>query len=235
LRNTQTYKAIEKQVSDFSTKIAYHPFLLNCRSGQISLDALRCFLVQHGKYASYFTRYLCALISQLEHAPDVLHLAENLAEELGFGDKESGPPHSQIYASLLRRFDLSTDALPTFPETENQIRTTFMLCRQPEGIAGLGALCLGAEAIVPTIYSAVVQGFRHHGIADKDLDFFKIHIECDDGHAETMYQILGTLTENAPDKLMYAIQAGDIAIQTRLRVYDAIMNFCTVPEAASAI
>ncbi|KVT70097.1 hypothetical protein WK56_19390 [Burkholderia ubonensis] len=227
--------AIEKQVTEFSRRISDHPFLMDCRTGQIPFESLRLFLVQHGKYASYFTRYLCALISQLEHAPDVLHLAENLAEELGFGGNESGPPHSQIYASLLKRFDLSIEAHPIFPETENQIRTAFMLCRQPEGIAGLGALCLGAEAIVPTLYSAVMDGFRHHGIPDEDLDFFKIHIECDDGHAETMYRILGRLTENAPGKLQYAIQAGDIAIQTRLRVYEAIMNCSATHEVESAI
>jgi pyrroloquinoline quinone (PQQ) biosynthesis protein C len=183
------------------------------------------FLVQHGKYSAYFTRYLCALISQLKSNEDVLRLARNLAEELGFGENSSGPPHSQIYASLLARFNISMKDFPIFPETQNQIQTVFMLCRQPDGIAGLGALCLGAEAIVPPLYAAVMDGFRRHGFADDDLDFFRIHIECDDGHAETMQQILTRLTEKSRENELCAIQAGEIAINSRLQVYDAILRY----------
>ncbi|MFM0068831.1 TenA family transcriptional regulator [Paraburkholderia aspalathi] len=216
---------LQRQAIDLSRKIDSHPFLTSCRRGDVPFRALMHFLVQHGKYSAYFTRYLCALISQLKNGSDVLRLAENLAEELGFGHDDVGEPHSQIYAALLSRFDISINDHPTLPETESQIETVFMLCRQPEGIAGLGALCLGAEAIVPTLYSAIMGGFRSHAVSEEDLDFFRIHIECDDGHAETMYRILRDLTADAPEKELCAIQSAEIAINARLRVYDAIMRF----------
>ncbi|MCX4165037.1 MULTISPECIES: TenA family transcriptional regulator [Paraburkholderia] len=219
---------MKQQAIDFSKKILDHPFLVSCREGNVPFRALMHFLVQHGKYSAYFTRYLCALISQLKNGADVLKLAENLAEELGFGHDDVNVPHSQIYTDLLTRFDISIAEHAAFPETESQIQTVFMLCRQPEGIAGLGALCLGAEAIVPSLYSAIIEGFRHHDVSEEDLDFFRIHIECDDGHAETMYRILGDLTANSPEKELCAIQSAEIAINARLRVYDAILRFSNV-------
>ncbi|ASL48960.1 hypothetical protein bAD24_p01315 (plasmid) [Burkholderia sp. AD24] len=216
---------LQQQTIDLSKTIVSHPFLASCRRGDVPFRALMHFLVQHGKYSAYFTRYLCALISQLKNGGDVLRLAENLAEELGFGHDDVTEPHSKIYADLLSRFDISINDHPALPETESQIQTVFMLCRQPEGIAGLGALCLGAEAIVPTLYSAIMEGFRSHAVPEEDLDFFRIHIECDDGHAETMYRILQDLTANAPEKELCAIQSAEIAVNARLRVYDAILRF----------
>jgi pyrroloquinoline-quinone synthase len=215
---------LQKHAIDFSQKILRHPFLVSCRRGDVSFRALMHFLVQHGKYSAFFTRYLCALISQLKNGDDVLKLAGNLAEELGFGGNKAGIPHSRIYANLLARFDISIAEHATLPETESQIQTVFMLCRQPEGIAGLGALCLGAEAIVPSLYSAIFEGFRYHDVLENELDFFRIHIECDDGHAETMYRILEDLTANAPERELCAIQSAEIAINARLRVYDAILR-----------
>jgi pyrroloquinoline quinone (PQQ) biosynthesis protein C len=171
MRDEEIHPTITTYIRESSARILKHPFLERCQNGKIPLEALRVFLVQHGKYSTYFTRYLCALISNLKESSDVLHLAENLAEELGFGDGKAGSPHSQIYADLLKGFNLSSEAQPAFPETIIQIKTAFMLCRQPDGIEGLGALCLGAEAIVPALYSAVVNGFHQHGIADDKLNF----------------------------------------------------------------
>src|SRR5437868_4886011 len=37
-------------------RVLRHPFLVGCAEGSITLDQLRAFLVQHGKYSRYFTR-----------------------------------------------------------------------------------------------------------------------------------------------------------------------------------
>jgi pyrroloquinoline-quinone synthase len=79
-------------------RVLRHPFLTGCANGTVSLDQLRSFLAQHGKYSRYFTRYLCALISQLDEADDVLRLADNLAED------------SRIYADMLKDFGIDLDA-----------------------------------------------------------------------------------------------------------------------------
>jgi pyrroloquinoline quinone (PQQ) biosynthesis protein C len=211
--------------AQLADRVLGHPFLTGCADGRTTLKQLRAFLVQHGKYARYFTRYLCALMSQLDEGDDVLRLAENLAEELGFGsDTEMRLPHSRIYANMLRDFDLELDAHPVTPETHNLIETMLMLCRQPHGSTGLGAMYLGAEALVPVVYARLLEGFRHCGIDTKRLEFFTIHIECDDDHAATMQEILARLTEATPSSRITALNAGDIAVSARLRFFDALMG-----------
>jgi len=191
----------------------------------ITLDELRNFLAQHGKYSRYFTRYLCALISHLDEGEDVLHLAENLTEELGYGgDAETRTPHWRIYAEMLKDFGIELDKCPTYPETQNLIDTMFMLCRQPHGTAGLGALCLGAEGLVPPLYSRIIAGFRNQGVELNRLAFFSIHIECDDDHAETMYKILARQIEQSQSSRLTALHAGEIAVNARLRFFDALMK-----------
>src|SRR3954449_817301 len=107
-------------------------------------------------------------------------------------------PHARIHADMLKDFDIVLDACPVDPETQHLIDTMFMLCRQPQGTAGLGAMCLGAEGLVPAVYTRIIEGFRHCGVAPRRLEFFAIHIECDDDHAATMYEILARQTRTSP-------------------------------------
>jgi pyrroloquinoline quinone (PQQ) biosynthesis protein C len=210
--------------AELADRMLCHPFLAGCADGRTTLDQLRAFLVQHGKYSRHFTRCLCALISQLDESEDVLRLAQNLAEELGFGAAAGRIPHSRIYADLLRDFDLDLDAHPVNPETQNLIDTMHMLCRQPHGSAGLGAMCLGAEALVPAVYARLLEGFRHCGVDERRLEFFTIHIACDDDHAATMQAMLARQSEATPTSRITALHAGEVAVSARLRFFDALMG-----------
>lgn len=207
--------------AELATQIAMHPFLVRCRDGTITLPELLEFLVQQGKYSSYFTRYLCALMSQLEDGQDVLHLAANLSEELGYGGG-AGEPHSVLYDTLLKDFGLSPQQHPTLPETQSLIDTMFMLCRQTGGLAGLGALCLGAEAIVPVVYSSIIAGFQSRGISLERLKFFSIHVDCDDGHADTMRQIIERKVRESRSSTLVVLSSAEIAINARLRFFTGL-------------
>jgi len=216
---------LQSASAQLTDRILRHPFLVRCGDGTVTLEELHNFLVQHGKYSRYFTRYLCALISQLDEGDDVLRLAENLTEELGYGaEAETRTPHWRIYADMLKDFDIDLNAHPAYPETQNLIDTMFMLCRQSRGTAGLGALCLGAEGLVPAVYGRIIEGFLSHGVESSRLEFFAIHIECDDDHAATMYEILARQTEESPSCRITALNAGDIAVSARLRFFDALVK-----------
>jgi pyrroloquinoline-quinone synthase len=224
-RSSAVLSDLQTASAQLIDRVLRHPFLAGCADGTVTLDELRAFLVQHGKYSRYFTRYLCALLSQLDEGDDVLRLAENLTEELGFGtDAEMRTPHARIYADMLKDFDISLDAYPVNPETQNLIDTMFMLCRQPRGTAGLGAMCLGAEGLVPAMYARIIEGFRRRDIDLKRLEFFSIHIECDDDHAAAMHEILARQTEKSSSCLITALNAGDVAVGARLRFFDALMK-----------
>src|SRR5262245_59868080 len=111
--------ALQRASAQLTERLLRHPFLEGCADGTVGLDDLRNFLIQHGKYSRYFTRYLCALISHLEDGADVLRLAENLTEELGYGtDAETRVPHSRIYTDMLRDFGIEIDKHPAYPETQ---------------------------------------------------------------------------------------------------------------------
>lgn len=218
-------EVLQSASAQLTDRILRHSFLVRCANGTVTPDELRNFLVQHGKYSRYFTRYLCALISQLDEGDDVLRLAENLAEELGYGtDAGIRTPHWRLYANMLEDFGIDLSAQPVYPETQNLIDTMFMLCRQPRGTAGLGALCLGAEGLVPAVYTRIIEGFRHHGVEARRLKFFAIHVECDDDHAATMYDILARQTEESPSCKITAFNSGDIAVGARLSFFDALMK-----------
>lgn len=164
-------------------------FLSRCRAGTISHGELNTFLVQQYFYASHFTRYLSALLSNIVNEVDRRKLTENLVDETGLG-VEKGIPHSVLYRQMLTRLELDPMQYSMTVETQNLIEIMLESCRNPNMAVGLGALCLGAEAIVPHLYRQIVHGFESQGYTKKDLEFFYLHIDCDDDHALTMKEMI---------------------------------------------
>jgi pyrroloquinoline-quinone synthase len=202
-------------------RIQGHSFLRRSRDGTISLDELKNFVIQQGKYSAHFTRYLCALMSNLPTNADILELAENLFEELGFEDKKS-IPHSIIYKNMMEKMGVSLDSAPMYPETEQLIETMLAHCKNPNPAYGLGALCLGAEALVPVVYADLITGFKACGVPEADLEFFSIHVECDDGHAETIRDIMVEISCKDENQAKLIIDAGAALVSARLEFFSGI-------------
>lgn len=209
----------------FICDIRAHPFLMRCRTGRISLPEMTLFLIQQELYSRHFTRYLCALMSNLNSNAQVHALAANLFEELGF-DKKDAIPHSVLFRKMLTGFGvIDTDSSIPLPATDELVAVMYTQCRDADFARGLGALCLGAEALVPELYSDIVAGFESLGDQGDRIDFFRIHIECDDGHAETMQEILEDLLDHDPLKLDLIENAGRTAVDARLKFFDNIEEF----------
>lgn len=202
-------------------RIQDHSFLKRCRNGTITIGELNDFVVQQGKYSAHFTRYLCALMSNLPSNHEILELAENLFEECGFEDKHS-IPHSVIYKTMMEKMGVSLASAPNYPETENLINTMLEHCKNPNPAYGLGALCLGAEALVPTMYGDLITGFKSCGVPLSDLEFFSIHVECDDGHADTIRDIMVNLSRQDERQAKIIIEAGEALVDARLRFFSGI-------------
>jgi pyrroloquinoline quinone (PQQ) biosynthesis protein C len=196
-------------------------FLTRCRNGAVSLDELKLFLVQQGQYSGYFTRYLCALMANLPGNQQVIDLAGNLCEELGLTD-DSVTPHSALYRRMLEHFGVAHDQQGPLPGTRRLIDTMFDHCRDTRVARGLGALCLGAEALVPAIYSDIVAGFRALDVPASAIEFFQIHIECDDGHAETMEDIMRAIAQRDSEQFALMQSAGDALVDARLEFFNSI-------------
>jgi pyrroloquinoline quinone (PQQ) biosynthesis protein C len=211
----------EEEKNKLIIKVQDHSFLRRCRDGSISLDELKSFVVQQGKYSAHFTRYLCALMSNLPTNADILELAENLFEECGFEDKNS-IPHSIIYKNMMEKMGVSLESAPLYPETENLIAAMLGHCKNSNPAYGLGALCLGAEALVPIIYSDLITGFKARGVPDEHLEFFSIHVECDDGHAETIRDIMVEISCKDEQQAKIIVEAGAALVSARMEFFSGI-------------
>ncbi|KPC33435.1 Uncharacterized protein ABJ99_2294 [Pseudomonas syringae pv. cilantro] len=206
---------------DMIQQVSDHSFLVQCRAGTMPIERLKDFLVQQGKYSRHFTRYICQLMTHLEGDDDILAVFENLFEELGFGEVVE-PTHSAMYRDMLRSFGLTLETQTTLPSTQHLIDTMMNFCKQPNGVYGLSALCLGAEAIVPHLYSDIVSGFAGQGVAAEKLRFFTVHIECDDGHADTLLAILSRLVIEKPSRFEIVRHAAFMMIKARLEFLDKL-------------
>jgi pyrroloquinoline-quinone synthase len=215
-------EAIEQAQHLFQDRLSNHPFLIACRAGTATRKQLNSLLIQHALYGEHFTRFLTALMSNLHTGDDCLRLAENLAEEVGLSE-DSPTPHSRLYRQMMTELDVDRASESVTAETQNLIDTMYMLCRQTDPASGLGALCLGAEAIVPVYYTDIVKGFVNAGVPIEKLNFFTLHIECDDGHADTMREIMARMIGESPTAAIAMVSAGETAVNARLRMLDRIM------------
>jgi pyrroloquinoline-quinone synthase len=196
-------------------------FLRRCRTRTVTRAELVRFVRQHHYYARHFTRFLLALTSNLVEEPDRLALMDNLCEEMGL-DEEGHVSHAEMYRQMMRRMGIELEAEPVLPTTQALIDTMFECCRSPRAMVGLGALCLGAEAIVPHVYSTIIEGFESVREPRENLTFFAIHIEADDAHAVTMRRIIEReLARDAQSRVDLEYGASR-AISARIRFFDAL-------------
>ena len=114
------------------------------------------------------------------------------------------------------------------PETQDLVATMFECSGAKRPMVGLGALCLGAEAIVPHLYSQVVEGFVACGERRENLSFFEIHIEGDDEHAVTMRRIILRELERNPESRVDLEYGAARAITARVAFFRALSERTTV-------
>jgi pyrroloquinoline quinone (PQQ) biosynthesis protein C len=203
------------------------PFLTRCREGIATRDELCSFVRQQCHYSRHFTRYLSALLASLVDETDRRDLVQNLFEEMGLGGF-GRVPHAQIYRDMMRAMGVALeDEVPT-PETESLIATMFECSSAKRPMVGLGALCLGAEAIVPHLYSQVVSAFEAVGEPREHLWFFQIHIEGDDEHAVTMRRIIVRELERDPSSLVDLEYGAVRAIGARVAFFRALSERTTL-------
>lgn len=207
------------------------PFLTRCRSGEVTRPELNTFLIQHCYYARHFTRFLCAVMSNMSDEHDRLELMENLVEEAGFAE-DSEIPHAQLYREMMRSMGVDPTTEPIFESTQQLIDAMYDCCRNSNPLVGLAALCLGAEAIVPHLYSQVIGGFLSQGEPLENLNFFTIHVQCDDGHAITMRNILErSLASDSFQTVLLKLTAARM-IQARTRFFEGISGRSTTSAGA---
>ncbi len=212
-------KQLESERDALIERLRSHSFLQRCRDGSATLDELKIFLVQQGLYATNFTKYLCAAMSNLPSNDEIRPLAQNLFDETGFSGTK---PHAVIYDDMLGNFGLSLKNAAPLSGTVKLITAMFRNCRDENPALGTGALCLGAEALVPALYTDIVKGFVHCGVNEDQLAFFTLHITVDDDHATTLGAIMQSIAKEKPEEIANMIAAGNDLVDARLAFFTSV-------------
>jgi pyrroloquinoline quinone (PQQ) biosynthesis protein C len=170
-----------------------NPLLQACRAGSLSRDDLRYVFSQYYAYSRCFTRYLAALMMNCEDDLMRAQLSQNLWEEGGGTAPERR--HANIFRNfLIQGLELDVGAIE-FEPASLEFSKAYLRAANSNDLAFSAAfLSMGTEGIVPRLYGDFLVGLRMAGVPEQHLEFFHIHIAGDDDHAETLKQILLSLS-----------------------------------------
>lgn len=204
----QQRQVLEGLVADLESKhpIWTNPFFLKCNEGSLTKDDFKLALSQYFFFCRDFTRYLFAATAHQPNDVVRAHLSNNMYDEVGNGDIHKR--HSKVFQDMLfNSFGIND------PDSEIQ-RTIYADKFRDEFYQGTflprvtvgnesvpGALyslvfMLGCEAIVPKYYTIVRDGMKAAGLTTPEVEFFDMHITCDEGHAASMYDVIFDLKDH---------------------------------------
>jgi pyrroloquinoline quinone (PQQ) biosynthesis protein C len=184
-----------------------HPYLEALGKGNLPdlRFALKDFARQYYGYSAHFPRYLTALISKLERPDHRSALLENLTEESGQYEQEEldelaefgvaaewivGIPHPELFQRFRQALGVvNTGAIDDHIEVICWREQFLALLNSGSAAEALGALGLGTETIVQTIYQPFVAAIQQIQMDARDSVFFPLHTAVDDHHQATLKQI----------------------------------------------
>lgn len=189
-------------------RAVHHPYLRSLAEGLYpdTRWALADFARQYYGYSSHFPRYLTMVISRLENPAHRRGLLENLTEESGVYDEEEygelakfgverawieGIPHSLLFQRFSQAIGVTRGAGDAEADQVASWREMFLsVLTSGTPAEALGALGLGTENIVRTIYGPFVQAIERLGeLSPRDTVFFPLHTAVDDHHQATLQAI----------------------------------------------
>lgn len=157
--------------------------------GYLEKEDYKLLFEQYYFYSKNFTRYLSGLMANMEDDLFRSKLSENLWEEGGGAKPEDR--HAQIFRNFLKNaLNIEIGKIKPTNSTMFFVKEYLDFCKYQNPMASSSFLSLGTEAIVPKLYGIMVEGMLGAGIEEKDLHFFRLHMACDDAHAETLEQIM---------------------------------------------
>lgn len=216
---------LDAMLARLHTAQAEHPFWDNrlfraCASGALTREDFRYVFSQYYLYTRSFTRVLAALMANCESDLHRAQLAENIWEEGGGATPERR--HAEIYRRFLREgLGIDIDSIEFADPARLFVREILDFCRDAHPAAGSAFLSLGTEGIVPRMYGVLLDGLLHAGVGEEHLSFFRIHMACDDAHAETLEQIM-TSFAGTPDWITICHRSMDHALSLRQRFFEQL-------------
>lgn len=188
-------------------RAVHHPYLKALAEGTFpdTRWALADFARHYYGYSRHFPRYLTTVISRLENPAHRRGLLENLTEESGvyseqeleklatFGVKREwidGLPHPILFQRFSTAIGVVRDESPELDQVVCWREMFLSTLSTGSPAEALGALGLGTENIVRTIYGSFVKAIERLGDLDpRDTVFFPLHTAVDDHHQGTLQAV----------------------------------------------
>jgi quercetin dioxygenase-like cupin family protein/pyrroloquinoline quinone (PQQ) biosynthesis protein C len=215
---------------------AEHPFWDNrifraCAAGALTRDDFRVFFSQYYLYSQSFTRFLAALMAACENDLHRARLAQNIWEEGGGAAPEQR--HAEIFRRFLREgLGANVDDIDFGDAARFFVREYLDFCLRAHPAGGSAFLSLGTEGIVPRMYGILVDGLLRAGVPEEHLRFFRIHMECDDEHADTLERMMVSYADR-PDWFETCHRSMDYALSLRQRFFEQLYETIEVKRLHS--
>ena len=154
-------------------------------------------------------------------------IRENLLEE---GDPMAveleDKPHVEIFADFKARIGVNDQYLASneICDTVRFWAETFLsCCKNERNGCGLGAIGIATEFIVPEIYQHFIAAIEKHStFDDKASLFFRLHVDCDDGHGQDLVNVITDVAAEPSER--EAIRFGTLlALNLRSSFWDAML------------
>jgi pyrroloquinoline quinone (PQQ) biosynthesis protein C len=184
-----------------------HPYLRAMSHGELPdmRWALADFARHYYGYSRQFPCYLAAAISRLERADHRQALLDNMREEEGCYDEDElrevekfgmvrewyvGVSHSVLFARFASALGVN---LGEYCESDQVAcwREQFLaIMTHGDAAEAVGALGVGSENIVRSIYPPFIRAIGHVGeLGPRETVFFVLHVTVDDHHQATLQTI----------------------------------------------
>lgn len=225
--NDPDRKGAEAALHNLKQAQAEHPFWRNrffkaCTAGHLTKADFQFFFGQYYLYNRNFTRYLAALMANADNDYHRARLSENLWEEGGGLEKDKR--HAEIFRKFLRdALEIDIDKTDYLDATRFFVREFLDFCLRSHPAAGSSFLSLGTEGIVSRMYTIMVEGMLKAGIQEEFLTFFRIHIGCDDEHAETLEDMMVSYM-HTPDWYNTCLSSMNYALSLRHRFFESLYD-----------
>lgn len=205
---------------------ANHPLLERIAVGELpDIKANITFLLsEYYHYSHQFTRYLTAVMANLEAPKSRSALVQNAADESGYLQPSEAaelvkngidPEHARApHPELFRRFLRAIGAKPEEILKSKPFVATFAwvdafrgLCMHGGELQGVGALGIATEGIVAVMYRRILRGIAiaWPDMAPRDRVFFDLHAVVDDEHAHTLRDIAVSLADTPETRRELAV------------------------------
>lgn len=187
-----------------------HPFYRAWQHGELTLDDLRLYASQYYHHVLAFPQYVSAAHAQCPDQQDRQALLENLIEEER-GD-ENHPELWLRFAEGVGAARRDVEQAAPLPETRALV-DLFREVTMRRSFAEACAALYVYESQVPDVARTKIAGLKQfYGVSDeRTLQFFEVHIEADEVHAEVGAGMVRRHADTASARAAVLRSAGECA------------------------